>query len=142
MNSAFWADVVVAIHVAYVAFIMVGQVAIVLGVVLRWGWIRNFWFRLAHLLAIGFVAFEAIWGVACPLTVWEDELRRSSGQTITEGTFIGRFLHDILFYDAESWIFTTCYVAFALLVLMSFVLAPPRRPRFTACFRSFWSFPK
>jgi hypothetical protein len=120
------ADLIVALHVAYVSFILFGQLAIVLGMVCRWRWVRNFWFRVAHFLAIAFVAFEAIIGMACPLTVWEDDLRRASGQDITEGTFIGRLLHDLLFYQAEPWIFTTAYVSFALLVLLTLVAAPPR----------------
>lgn len=129
MSYAFWADVVVAIHVAYVGFVLVGQLLIVAGVLFRWGWVRNFWFRLLHVLAICFVAFEAIFGIDCPLTIWEDELRHKAGQTVADGTFIGRFLHNILFYQAEPWVFTTGYITFAFLVLLTFVLAPPRRPR-------------
>jgi hypothetical protein len=129
MFYSYLADFVVAVHVAYVGFILFGQLVILAGVVLRWQWVRNFWFRAAHLLAIGYVALEAICGVDCPLTIWEDELRRKAGQTVAEGTFIGRFLHDILFSQGEPWVFTTAYVSFALLVILTFALAPPRRPR-------------
>jgi hypothetical protein len=127
MGYAFLADVIVAIHVAYVSFILVGQLAIVVGLVLRWEWIRNPWFRITHLAAIGIVALESIAGIACPLTVWEDALRSLAGQEVTEGSFIGRELHRLLFYDAEPWFFRWCYVAFALAVLGTFLLAPPRR---------------
>ncbi|GIW80856.1 MAG: hypothetical protein KatS3mg105_2663 [Gemmatales bacterium] len=120
------ADVIVVIHVAYVGFVIVGQLLIVGGALLRWQWVRNFWFRVCHLVAILIVAYEALAGIVCPLTVWEDELRRMAGQTVEEGSFIGRFMHSILFYDLEPWIFTVCYVAFALLVLGTFVLVPPR----------------
>lgn len=129
MLYTYLADAVVALHVAYVGFIIVGQLVILAGIPLRWQWIRNFWFRLFHLLSISYVALEAIAGVACPLTLWEDDLRRLAGQTVYEGTFIGRFMHDILFYNADSWIFTASYITFALLVLLTFVIAPPRRPQ-------------
>src|SRR3954453_6359565 len=60
MGYSLLADLVVAIHVAYVSFLPFGQLTICAGVVLRWGWVRNFWFRSAHLLAIAIVATEAI----------------------------------------------------------------------------------
>ena len=126
MWYALLADVVVAVHVAYVGFVLLGQLAILLGLALHWDWVRNRWFRLTHLAAILVVAFEAIVGIDCPLTVWEYELRALAGQQAAEGTFIGRILHDLLFYQGEPWIFTTCYILFALLVLATFVFAPPR----------------
>lgn len=129
MGYTYLADGVVAFHVAYVSFVIVGQLAVVIGAIFKWGWVRNLWFRLAHLLSILIVAFEAIFGIACPLTVWEDQLRQSAGQDVSEGTFIGRFMHDILFYDCNPNIFTAIYITFALLVLATFVFAPPRRRR-------------
>ena len=66
----FLADVVVFLHVAYVAYVLLGQVAIIVAAPFRWQWARNPWFRFAHLLAIGIVAYEAINNLRCPLTVW------------------------------------------------------------------------
>jgi hypothetical protein len=61
------ADTVVAVHLTYVAFVVVGMAAILVGIVLRWSWVRNFWFRTVHLLMIGIVAVESLCGVRCPL---------------------------------------------------------------------------
>jgi len=121
------ADLIVAIHAAYVAFVVVGLLLILIGVVCGWRWVRNFWFRVAHLVAILIVAAEALLDVACPLTEWEYRLREWGGQTVSGGTFIGDLLHNLIFYDAPPWAFTISYVAFALLVALTFVLAPPRR---------------
>lgn len=128
------ADVLVAVHAAYVGFVVVGQVLILAGILRSWTWVRNPWFRLAHLAAIGYVALESLLGIACPLTIWEDRLRGWAGQTVAEGTFIGRWLHRLLFYNFEPWVFTVCYTTFALLVLLTFVWAPPRwrRPAVSA----------
>lgn len=126
MLYGFLADLVVAFHVAYVSFVVGGQLAIMLGIALRWQWIRNFWFRLAHLLAITLVATEAIADVPCPLTVWERDLRLLAGQEASGETFIGRLLHALIFYDFPTWVFTATYISFALIVLGTFVLAPPR----------------
>jgi hypothetical protein len=126
MGYRLLADVVVAVHVAYVAFVVVGQVLILAGVARGWGWVRNPWFRLAHLAAILVVAAEALLGIACPLTVWEHRLRVLGGQAAGGGTFIGNLLHELIFFDFPPWVFTTAYVAFALLVLVTLLLAPPR----------------
>src|SRR5947208_13548246 len=93
------ADVIVAVHVAYVSYVVFGQLAIFAGVVLRWQWIRNCWFRLTHLVAISIVAFEAIMNITCPLTLWEEQLRRAAGQATSGETFVGRLLHYLILYD-------------------------------------------
>src|SRR5208282_4554460 len=105
MWYSYWAEVVLAIHLAYVAFVVLGQLTILLGVTLGWEWVRNPWFRFAHLAAIGAVALETALGILCPLTVWEDRLRTLAGQQVSEGSFIGRWMHRILFYDLPSWAF-------------------------------------
>jgi hypothetical protein len=126
MWYAYVADLVVAFHFAYVGFILVGQVLILLGLALRWHCVRNPWFRVAHLLAIAFVGLEAVWDITCPLTTWEQELRQLAGQEVSEGSFIGRWLHYLLFYRVENWILNLSHISFALLVLLTFILAPPR----------------
>jgi hypothetical protein len=119
------ADVIVAAHVAYASFIVVGQVLILIGLCLKWAWIRNPWFRMAHLAAILIVAIEALIGMDCPLTLWEAQLRNLGGQEASEGTFIGRCLDHLLFYDVNPAILNAGHIAFALLVLATLVVAPP-----------------
>jgi hypothetical protein len=126
MWYAFLADVLVAVHVAYVSFVVLGMLLILVGTVVKWNWVRNPWFRISHFTAIAIVALEAIFGIACPLTVWEAELRQAAGQTVAEGTFVGRLLHNLIFVEAPAWVFTVMYVAFAMLVLSSFFFAPLR----------------
>ena len=45
-------DLVVAVHIGYVAYIIVGLALILVGLGRKWGWVRNPWFRLTHLAAI------------------------------------------------------------------------------------------
>lgn len=135
MFYALLADLVVAIHFAYVAFVVVGQLVIVLGAVCRWEWIRNVWFRTAHLLAIGIVVFEAVLSYPCPLTTWENDLLRAAGAEVDSRTFVGRLLDSVLFYQAPQEEFGFLYYTFGALVLATFVLAPPRlsrRPKVSA----------
>jgi hypothetical protein len=126
------ADFIVVAHALFVAFVVLGLVAILLGIAFRWNWVRNFWFRLIHLSAIGFVVVEAIIGMACPLTVWENRLRQAAGQAGYPGDFIGYWAHRLIFYNAEPWIFTVAYILFGLAVLATFLLAPPRWPNRTS----------
>jgi polyferredoxin len=120
------ADVVVVLHASYVAFVIFGELAILVGILLRWNWIRNRTFRLLHLAAIGVVVFESWSGITCPLTTWEDWLRSRAGQAVEEGDFIGRWVHQALFYQADPRIFTLIYSAFGALVVLSLILSPPR----------------
>ena len=85
----FLADATVVIHFAYASFIVLGLLAILVGIVRHWSWIRNFWFRLVHLLMMGTVAAEACCGIPCPLTVWENRLRQLAGEATYPGSFIG-----------------------------------------------------
>ena len=123
------ADLVVTVHFAYVAFVLVGFVLILVGIIRRWRWIRNPWFRGIHLACILFVVAEAWLGITCPLTVWEKNLRRLAGETTYRGDFIANLIHELLFYDAPPWVFTVAYSLFGLLALLTFLLAPPRRRR-------------
>jgi hypothetical protein len=125
MWYGYLADVVVAFHLGYVSYVVVGQLIIWIGLIFKWSWIRNPWFRCTHLLAILIVALEAICGITCPLTDWEFDLRRLADQKVEETTFIGRLFDSFLFWHLPPWAFTTMYVGFAALVLGTFVLAPP-----------------
>ena len=72
------------------------------------------------------VVVQALLGIMCPLTVWEQALRRLAGQQTYRGAFVANLVHDLLFFDAPPWVFTVCYCSFGLLVVLTLVLAPPR----------------
>lgn len=70
------ADLVLIIHFLYVLFVVGSLPVIWLGAWLRLTFVRNPWFRYLHLAAILFVVAESLLGVVCPLTAWENTLRR------------------------------------------------------------------
>ncbi|MFT4176764.1 MAG: DUF2784 domain-containing protein [Luteolibacter sp.] len=124
------ADLVLILHVSFVAFVLIGQLLILIGGFSGWKWIRNPWFRTSHLAAIGVVVFEAWAGIVCPLTTLERSLRFRAGDEVYSESFIAHWLHRILFYnDVPLWIFTACYTAFGLLVILTWWKFPPKKER-------------
>ena len=123
------ANAVLITHVGIALFIIGALVLTLAGGALRWGWVRNVWFRALHLLAIAVVAMEAWLGIVCPLTTLELWLRERAGQAVYEGDFIAFWLRKLLFFDAAPWMFVAGYSAFAALVVLGWVLVPPRRRR-------------
>ncbi len=122
------ADGVVLLHVLYVGYVLVGQLAIIAAAPFQRLWARNPWFRFTHLTAIGGVALEAVVGWRCPLTTWEGQLRAMGGQDFDSAqTFMGRLLHNLLFIDGQpESFFTVLYIAMMILVVQGLVMYPPR----------------
>ena len=123
--QALLADVILIVHFLFVAFVVGGLALVWIGAALGWTWVRNFWFRVAHLAAIVFVAGEALVGVWCPLTVWEDALRGVH----SEKSFVARWIHRVLFYDFPGWMFTVAYVLFALVGAATWYFVRPAAAR-------------
>jgi hypothetical protein len=84
------ADVIVAVHLAYVGYVVFGQLAIMVGVLLRWQWVRNPAFRWSHLIMICVVAVEALANFECPLTTWERDLRKAAWEEHLPAVFAAK----------------------------------------------------
>ncbi len=126
------ADLTVVCHMGYALFILLGQVAILVGAWRGWGWVRGRRFRLIHLAAILIVVAESPLGIVCPLTTLEKWLRTQAGQATYQGDFLARWVHDLLFVEASSTVLAGCYVAFGLCVALTLWFVPPnRRPHRT-----------
>ena len=119
------ADLVVLVHFAYATTIVLGLLLIVVGIPLKWQWIRNFRFRAVHLTMILIVVIESWLGIECPLTTLEKSLREAAGETSYRGDFIASIAHEWLFFDFTPTTFTWIYTAFGLAILATIALAPP-----------------
>lgn len=125
----FLADAVLVIHFAFVAFVVAGFLMVWIGRIAGWNFVRNFWSRSAHLAAIGVVAAESLAGVVCPLTIWENDLRRASGGGAGyAGSFVQHWIHRLMFFEASEGVFTAAYVLFFTGVLASFWFVTPCWP--------------
>jgi hypothetical protein len=119
------ADTLLIIHALFIAFVVFGLIFIIAGLVREWRWVRNPWFRFIHLGAIGIVVIQAWLNIICPLTIWENYLREKAGEATYAGSFIQHWLHKLIFYQAEAWVFTLSYTLFCALVVLAWYLAPP-----------------
>jgi hypothetical protein len=118
------ADLILLLHFALAAFIVLGLPLAWMGAWLGWNWVRDRALRYAHAIAILVVAAEALVGSVCPLTRWEDTLRASADGR----SFIVRWFARLLYYDFPEWAFTLAYVLYAAATLATLRLVAPRRP--------------
>jgi Protein of Unknown function (DUF2784) len=121
------ADLVLALHLAVVLFVVGGLLLIVAGNLRGWRWVNALAFRLAHLAAVAVVAAQAWLGLVCPLTTLEMWLRVQAHAPSYKGSFIEHWLQRLLYYDAPAWGFTLVYTLFGLAVVLAWWRFPPRR---------------
>jgi hypothetical protein len=120
------ADAVLFVHALFVAFVVLGLLAIYAGYALGWSWVRNPWFRLLHLLAIAVVVTQSWFKAICPLTTLEMTLRKRAGGATYPGSFVAHWIESLLYYDAPAWVFVAAYTAFGALVAASWYWMRPR----------------
>lgn len=125
-TAAVLADAVLVLHVGIVAFVVLGLLAVFIGARMGWWWVHGLRWRVVHVLLMLFVATQAWLGALCPLTVWEQALRRHAGQASYGESFIEHWLARVIFFDAPGWAFVAAYTAFAALVLVAWWKVPPR----------------
>jgi hypothetical protein len=76
------ADLVVVVHVAFIAFVLVGGYA-------AWRWPRLLW---AHVPALALTVTLFAFGADCPLTDLERYLRREAGEAVYRDGFVAHYL--------------------------------------------------
>jgi len=123
-------DLVLLVHALFVGFVVGGFILILVGIILKWAWIRNFWFRCIHLAAIVTVAVKPIMGRYCPLTIWESRLRIAAGENAYSGGFIQHWVQTLIYYDLPLRFFSIVYVLFAVIVMITWIKSPPHRPKY------------
>jgi polyferredoxin len=116
------ADAILVIHFLLVGFVVSGMLSIVVGRLIGWAWIHSCIFRVSHVIVIGIVVAQAWLGRLCPLTILENFLRVRAGGAGRSETFVSYWLHRVLFYTTEPWVFVAIYTVFGGLVLVFLVI--------------------
>lgn len=81
------ADGLVLLHVAFVAFVMLG------GLLVAW----RPWLAVLHLPAAAWGVLVEAFGWTCPLTPWEVALRRAAGEVAYRGGFVDHYVLPLLY---------------------------------------------
>lgn len=87
VGNRFLVGLIVTVHFAFVAYVVVGGVPAI-----RWPWL--FW---PHLAAAAWGLSGLLIPLACPLTVAEDWARQRAGQAALTRGFIDRYITGVLF---------------------------------------------
>lgn len=114
------ADLVVALHGAFLVFVGVGAVLV------RWvpavAW--------SHVPAVAWAVVAIAAGVDCPLTAIEKRLRTAAGQEPYAGGFVDHHVEDVLYPDELTpalWGLAAVTVALGYGRLLRRPVAPPHR---------------
>jgi len=125
MSAGLLAGVVLAAHLAVIAFNVFGLVAIPLGAWRRWSFVRARGWRLLHLASLAVVAAQALLGRACFLTIWQDDLAGGeAGEPL-----VMRLVNRLVYWPLPAWVFTAAYVAVFVYVVALWLAVPPRPSR-------------
>lgn len=89
MTYLWLATAVLLVHLAFILFV-------VLGGLLAWRWPKLAWL---HVPAVLWGAYTEFAGVICPLTPWENALRRLGGESGYAGGFIEYYLIAAIYPD-------------------------------------------
>lgn len=93
------ADLVLVLHLAFIAFVVLGALLV----------LRYRWFVYIHVPAAIWGAFVEITGRICPLTIWENSFRESAGETGYADSFIEHYLLPVIYpagltHNIQMWI--------------------------------------
>lgn len=126
MASVDWADLILVLHSLYVLGVILPVPVVIAGG--RWGWafVKNSWFRSIHLVMVLAVVVQIPLRMICPLTEWEERLRRSAGEEGPGASFIAYWLGRLLYYDLAPWLLAALHVVFGVLVVYLYIAIPPR----------------
>ena len=120
----FFADIVLVIHFSIVVFITSGFFLIPIGYTANWDWTSNVKLRISHCGLMVFVTLETLLGITCPLTSLENYLR---GITQSQ-SFIGFWIQQLIYWDFPAHIFLILYCVLLGLILLMWLIFPPKRP--------------
>jgi hypothetical protein len=108
--NAVWvglADLVLVAHLAYLAFLPTGGF-------LAWRWPK---ILPLHVVAVAVALVSITVGFDCPLTSWEQSLRRHGGQRAYTNGFVAHYLTGHVYPHGDAWL---VQALFALCIVVSY----------------------
>jgi hypothetical protein len=121
------ANTVLFIHFLYVLGVVVPTLLIPIGWKRGWRWAHSITIRALHLSMLTFVLIEILTGIACPLTVLENQFLESAGKPSFQDDFISHWISKIMYWHMPYWGFVVMYASLFGVILLLWKLYPPRR---------------
>lgn len=87
------ADALVVFHLAFIVFVIAGGLL----AFRHWRW------ALLHVPSVAWAAWTEFTGTVCPLTPWENALRRRAGEARYEGGFIEHYVIPVIYPETLTW---------------------------------------
>lgn len=81
------ADALVLVHALFIVFVVLGGL-----LTIRWRWVVYL-----HVPALVWAVLLELFAWRCPLTPWEQQLRRAAGAASYEGGFISHYLLPLIY---------------------------------------------
>src|SRR5271168_3551317 len=119
------AESILAAHIAIILFNVFGLIAVPLGAIRGWRFVRIRWWRVLHLVLLAAVAVQAVVGRACILTLWQAAL---AGGTAAHPTpLIMGWVNRVIYWPLPIWVFAALYLLVFGYTLALLWLVPPAR---------------
>ena len=81
------ADLVLLVHLGFIVFVVLGGLLA----------LRHRWIAYLHIPAALWGAFVEISGRICPLTIWENDLRRGAGEYAYAESFVEHYVVPVIY---------------------------------------------
>lgn len=110
------AALILAVHLAVIAFNLFGLIAVPLGAWRGWRFVHRPVWRVLHLISLAATALQAALGKACFLTMWQ---AAAEGEGTPE-PLIMSWLNAMIYWPLPIWVFAVAYLllfAYALALL-------------------------
>ena len=125
MTQENFADLVLIFHFGIVIFITSLFVIIPVGYKFKWNWPRNRKLRSIHLFLIFLVTTETVFGLTCPLTLIEHNLR---GIYISN-SFVNRWVQNLLYWNFPKEFFLISYILCLMWTIFMWNRFPPNNKK-------------
>ena len=122
------ADVIAVAHLAFMAGVLLFPLGVLLGGWLGWAWVRRFWPRLIHLLAVLLVVMQPLVGHECPINEFERTLREGDLRNLEGASPLGAWANHLVYTRKHMPQLIPIYLGFAALVVLSWLVVRPEPP--------------
>jgi len=115
------ADLILIVHFGIVIFITSLFIIIPVGYKFEWKWPRNKKLRSIHLILILIVTTETVFGLTCPLTLIEHNLRG----IFISNSFVSIWLQKFLYWNFPKEFFLISYIICLMWTIFLWNRFPP-----------------